>query len=55
MPGQLSSTRRRLWGSVFPSALLGEAIRGRRDEVIQATKCGLVWHTAKRNFFVDQK
>jgi aryl-alcohol dehydrogenase-like predicted oxidoreductase len=33
---------------------VGEAIRGRRDKVILATKCGLVWHTAKGTFFVDQ-
>lgn len=34
--------------------LVGEAIAGRRDEVVLATKCGLVWHTDKGNHFFDE-
>lgn len=34
--------------------LVGEAIAGRRDEVILATKCGLVWHTDKGKHFFDE-
>ena len=43
------------YGLGLSELIVGEAIGGRRDKVIVATKCGLVWHTAKRNFFVDQK
>ncbi|MFS1525221.1 aldo/keto reductase [Microbulbifer sp. 2304DJ12-6] len=34
--------------------LVGEAVKGRRDEVVLATKCGLVWHTDKGNYFLDE-
>jgi len=34
--------------------LVGEAIAGRRDRVVLATKCGLVWHTDGGRFFFDQ-
>lgn len=34
--------------------IVGKAIAGRRDEVVLATKCGLVWHTARGNHFFDQ-
>jgi methylglyoxal reductase len=30
---------------------VGKAVKGRRDKVILATKCGLVWHTDKGKFF----
>ena len=33
--------------------IVGEAIRGRRDRVVLATKCGLVWHVAKGDHFFD--
>ena len=33
--------------------IVGKAIAGRRDEVVLATKCGLVWHTRKGNHFFD--
>ncbi len=36
-------------------SLVGEAIRGRRDKVVLATKCGLVWHTQKGNHFFDEE
>ena len=42
------------YGLGLSERIVGEAIRGRRDKVILATKCGLVWHTAKRNVFVAQ-
>jgi aryl-alcohol dehydrogenase-like predicted oxidoreductase len=42
------------YGLGLSEQIVGEAIRGRRDKVILATKCGLVWHTAKGTFFVDQ-
>ena len=34
--------------------IVGKAIAGRRDEVVLATKCGLVWHTNGGNHFFDQ-
>lgn len=34
--------------------IVGKAIRGRRDQVVIATKCGLNWHTRKGNHFFDQ-
>jgi aryl-alcohol dehydrogenase-like predicted oxidoreductase len=34
--------------------IVGKAIAGRRDEVVLATKCGLVWHTDRGRHFFDQ-
>jgi len=34
--------------------LVGKAIRGRREKVVLATKCGLVWHTKQGNHFFDE-
>ncbi|MDI7860373.1 aldo/keto reductase [Rhizobiaceae bacterium n13] len=34
--------------------IVGKAIAGRRDRVVIATKCGLVWHTQKGNHFFEQ-
>jgi aryl-alcohol dehydrogenase-like predicted oxidoreductase len=34
--------------------IVGAAITGRRDEVVLATKCGLVWHTDKGRHFFDE-
>lgn len=34
--------------------IVGKAIAGRRDRVVLATKCGLVWHTTKGKHFFDQ-
>ena len=34
--------------------IVGKAIAGRRDQVVLATKCGLVWHTDRGNHFFDQ-
>lgn len=33
--------------------IVGKAIGGRRDKVIVATKCGLVWHTEQGDHFFD--
>lgn len=34
--------------------IVGKAIAGRRDEVVLATKCGLVWHTSAGQHFFDE-
>jgi len=41
------------YGKGLAEEIVGKAIRGRRDRVVLATKCGLVWHTAKGNHFFD--
>lgn len=41
------------YGQGRAEEILGAAIRGRRDDVVLATKCGLVWHTQKGNHFFD--
>jgi aryl-alcohol dehydrogenase-like predicted oxidoreductase len=35
-------------------ALVGQAVKGRRHEVVIATKCGLNWHHGKGNHFFDE-
>ncbi len=35
--------------------IVGRAISGRRDQIVLATKCGLVWHTQRGNHFFDQQ
>ena len=42
------------YGLGLSERIVGQAIQGRRDKVILATKCGLVWHTPRGTFFVDQ-
>lgn len=42
------------YGMGLSETIVGRAIRGRRDEVVLATKCGLVWHTTTGNYFFDQ-
>ncbi|MFQ3228772.1 MAG: methylglyoxal reductase [Reinekea sp.] len=34
--------------------IVGKAIKGQRDNVVLATKCGLVWHTQEGNHFFDE-
>jgi methylglyoxal reductase len=34
--------------------IVGKALEGRRDRVVLATKCGLVWHTQNGRHFFDQ-
>jgi methylglyoxal reductase len=35
--------------------IVGKAIAGRRDQVVLATKCGLVWHTDRGRPFFEQE
>ena len=41
------------YGQGVAETLVGRAISGRRDKVVIATKCGLVWHTTKGRHFFD--
>lgn len=41
------------YGKGLAEEVVGKAIRGRRDDVVLATKCGLVWHTRQGNHFFD--
>lgn len=41
------------YGQGLAEEIVGKAIRGRRDKVVLATKCGLVWHTTNGNHFFD--
>jgi methylglyoxal reductase len=41
------------YGQGVAEEIVGKAIRGRREAVVLATKCGLVWHTRKGNHFFD--
>lgn len=41
------------YGQGVAEEIVGKAIRGRRDRVVLATKCGLVWHTQKGSHFFD--
>ncbi|MBX3582200.1 MAG: aldo/keto reductase [Rhizobiaceae bacterium] len=41
------------YGQGRAEEIVGKAIRGRREKVVLATKCGLVWHTTKGNHFFD--
>jgi methylglyoxal reductase len=42
------------YGNGLSEELVGKGIKGRRDEVVIATKCGLNWHHGKGNHFFDQ-
>lgn len=42
------------YGLGLSEEIVGKAIAGRREQVVLATKCGLVWHTQKGNHFFDQ-
>lgn len=41
------------YGQGLSEQIVGKAIKGRRDRVVLATKCGLVWHARKGNHFFD--
>jgi len=41
------------YGQGVSETIVGKAIKGRRDKIVLATKCGLVWHTQKGNHFFD--
>lgn len=42
------------YGLGVSEELVGKAIKGKRDQVVLATKCGLVWHTNKGNHFFNE-
>lgn len=42
------------YGLGHAEEVVGRAIRGRRDHVVIATKCGLVWHTHRGPYFFSQ-
>ncbi|MFV2035530.1 MAG: aldo/keto reductase, partial [Halocynthiibacter sp.] len=42
------------YGLGHSEELVGQAIKGRRDKVTIATKCGLNWHHKKGEYFFDQ-
>ncbi len=42
------------YGLGMAEVLVGKAIRGRRNKVVLASKCGLVWHTKQGNHFFDE-
>lgn len=41
------------YGQGVAEEIVGKALKGRRDKVVLATKCGLVWHTQQGNHFFD--
>ena len=41
------------YGQGVAEEIVGRALKGRREKVVLATKCGLVWHTQKGNHFFD--
>jgi aryl-alcohol dehydrogenase-like predicted oxidoreductase len=41
------------YGQGRSEEIVGKAISGRRDDVVLATKCGLVWHTQEGEYFFD--
>jgi aryl-alcohol dehydrogenase-like predicted oxidoreductase len=41
------------YGQGMSETIVGRAIEDRREKVVLATKCGLVWHTQKGNHFFD--
>lgn len=42
------------YGLGHAEEVVGRAIRGRRDDVVLATKCGLVWHSQRGPYFFSQ-
>ncbi|RZJ21553.1 MAG: aldo/keto reductase [Haliea sp.] len=42
------------YGLGHAERLVGKALRGRRQEAVIATKCGLVWHTQQGKHFFDE-
>lgn len=43
-----------VYGMGHSEEIVGRAIKGRRDEVVLATKCGLVWNTEEGTHFFHQ-
>jgi methylglyoxal reductase len=42
------------YGLGHAEEVVGRAIKGRRDQVVIATKCGLVWHSQRGPYFFSQ-
>ena len=42
------------YGMGVSESIVGKAVAGRREQVVIATKCGIVWHTDKGTPFVNQ-
>lgn len=42
------------YGLGLSEMIVGKAVAGRRDKVVIATKCGLVWHAQKGQHYFDQ-
>jgi len=42
-----------VYGFGLSEEICGKAIEGRREEVVLATKCGIVWHTQRGDHFFD--
>ncbi len=42
------------YGLGLAETLVGKAIAGQREKVIISTKCGLVWHTQRGEYFFDE-
>lgn len=42
------------YGLGLSEEIVGKALKGRREQVVLATKCGLVWHTQEGRHFFDQ-
>lgn len=42
------------YGLGHAEAVVGRAVKGRRDQVVIATKCGLVWHSQRGPYFFSQ-
>ncbi|MCP4381832.1 MAG: aldo/keto reductase, partial [Hyphomicrobiales bacterium] len=42
-----------MYGRGLSEEIVGRAIKGRRDRIILATKCGLIWHAQHGNRFFD--
>lgn len=42
------------YGLGHAERLVGQALRGRREQAVIATKCGLVWHTQQGRHFFDE-
>ena len=43
------------YGMGCSEEIVGRAIKGRRDKVVLSTKCGLVWHVQRGNYFFSQQ
>jgi len=42
-----------MYGKGLSEEIIGKAIKGKRDKVVLATKCGLIWHTKAGVYFFD--